>query len=97
MIATAALRLQAGALYGFIERQKNLYKRYWAWEVVWFVYSLVGVLSIGYLASGLTSLGSGRVSFADALINAEARTHKLARVYTFDRRFPAEGLVTAQP
>lgn len=41
--------------------------------------------------------GSGRVSFADALINAEAQTHKLARVYTFDRRFPAEGLVITQP
>jgi ABC-2 type transport system permease protein len=53
-----AARLQAGALYGFVERQKNLYKRYWAWEVVWFVYSLVGVLSIGYLASGLQALGA---------------------------------------
>ncbi len=59
MIGAESLRLQAGALYGFIERQKNLYKRYWAWEVVWFVYSLVGVLSIGYLASGLESLGGG--------------------------------------
>ena len=61
MISADSLRLQAGALYGFVERQKNLYKRYWAWEVVWFVYSLVGVLSIGYLASGLGELGgSGR-------------------------------------
>jgi ABC-2 type transport system permease protein len=57
VIGASSMRLQAGALYGFIERQKNLYKRYWAWEVVWFVYSLVGVLSIGYLASGLASLG----------------------------------------
>lgn len=56
--AGATLRLQAGALYGFVERQTNLYKRYWAWEVVWFVYSLVGVLSIGYLASGLEALGA---------------------------------------
>jgi ABC-2 type transport system permease protein len=56
--ATAGLRLQGGALFGFVERQKNLYKRYWAWEVVWFVYSLVGVLSIGYLASGLQALGA---------------------------------------
>ena len=63
MIATDSLRLQAGALYGFIERQKNLYKRYWAWEVVWFVYSLVGVLSIGYLASGLEALGGGGAHF----------------------------------
>jgi ABC-2 type transport system permease protein len=54
---------QAGALFGFVERQKNLYKRYWAWEVVWFVYSLVGVLSIGYLASGLEALGAGAHGF----------------------------------
>ena len=58
-----ALRLETGALYGFFERQKNLYKRYWAWEVVWFVYSLVGVLSIGYLASGLEALGAGSSHF----------------------------------
>jgi len=63
VIGATTLRLQAGAFYGFIERQKNLYKRYWAWEVVWFVYSLVGVLSIGYLASGLETLGGGSGHF----------------------------------
>jgi ABC-2 type transport system permease protein len=44
------------ALLGFMERQKNLIRRYWAWELVWLVYSLVSVLSIGYLASGLGAL-----------------------------------------
>ena len=52
-----ALRWEANALLGFMERQKNLYRRYWAWEAVWFLYSLVSVLSIGFLASGLASLG----------------------------------------
>jgi len=42
---------------GFFERQRNLYRRYWVWEVVWFVYSLVSTLSIGYLATGLGDLG----------------------------------------
>jgi ABC-2 type transport system permease protein len=42
---------------GFFERQGNLYRRYWAWEVAWFIYGLVSVLSIGYLASGLGALG----------------------------------------
>jgi len=51
------LRWEANALLGFMERQKNLYRRYWAWEAVWLLYSLVSVLSIGFLASGLTSLG----------------------------------------
>ncbi len=45
------------ALFGFAERQLHVYKRYWVWEVVWLFYSLVSVLSIGYLASGLNSLG----------------------------------------
>jgi ABC-2 type transport system permease protein len=56
MIATS-VRFELNAFWGFIERQKNLYRRYWAWEAVWLLYNLVSVLSIGYLASGLSSLG----------------------------------------
>src|SRR5690348_9332009 len=56
-MATLDLRWEANAFLGFFERQKNLYKRYWMWEVVWFVYSVVSVLSIGYLASGLNAGG----------------------------------------
>jgi ABC-2 type transport system permease protein len=48
---------EANIFMAFFERQKNLYKRYWLWELAWFCYSLVSVLSIGYLASGLTALG----------------------------------------
>src|SRR5580693_6227716 len=51
------LRFEANAFLGFFERQRNLYKRYWIWEVVWLVYSIVSTLSIGYLASGLDSFG----------------------------------------
>ncbi len=58
-----ALRWEANALLGFMERQKNLYRRYWAWEAAWFLYSLVSVLSIGYLASGLASLGVEETTF----------------------------------
>ena len=52
-----SLRFEVNAFWGFLERQKNLYRRYWAWEAVWLLYNLVSVLSIGYLASGLSSLG----------------------------------------
>jgi ABC-2 type transport system permease protein len=51
---------QTRALYGLLERQKNLVRRYWAWEVAYLVYTLVSVLSIGYLAAGLSTV-SGRV------------------------------------
>ncbi len=53
------LRWEANAFVGFVERQTNLVKRYWTWEMVWLFYSLVSVLSIGFLASGLGSLGGG--------------------------------------
>src|SRR5712692_9973832 len=56
-MTVSALRWEANAFVGFLERQKNLYKRYWAWEVVWVLYTLVTTLSIGYLASGLDSIG----------------------------------------
>lgn len=35
---------------------------------------------------------SHRVSFTDALLWAEAREGKASKIYTFDRRFPVDGL-----
>ena len=40
---------------------------------------------------------SKRVSFADALLWALARSHQAVRLYTFDARFPAEGLEVVEP
>jgi ABC-2 type transport system permease protein len=48
---------EGNVILGFFERQKNLYRRYWLWEVVWMSYNLINVLAIGYLASGLSALG----------------------------------------
>src|SRR5665213_748289 len=56
-LRSRGIRLEANAFLGFFERQRNLYRRYWVWEVVWLVYSIVSTLSIGYLASGLDSFG----------------------------------------
>jgi ABC-2 type transport system permease protein len=53
LIPMPAMRQEAGAFYGFAARQFTLVRRYWAWELLWLFYSLVSVLSIGYLASGL--------------------------------------------
>src|SRR6185312_27704 len=49
--------VELNALFGFAERQLHVVKRYWVWEVVWLFYSLVSVLSIGFLASGLGTPG----------------------------------------
>ena len=37
------------ATYAFVERNANLIKRYWAWELVWLAYSLVNALSITFI------------------------------------------------
>jgi ABC-2 type transport system permease protein len=58
-----ARRSEMSALFGFAERQLYVYKRYWVWEVVWLFYSIVSVLSIGFLASGLGTLGAGAGGF----------------------------------
>ena len=65
-----SVRGEAQAFLGFVERQKNLIRRYWLWELVWLVYSLVSVLSIGYLAAGLGSLG-GAAPGAESLRRAQ--------------------------
>src|SRR5437660_1201364 len=54
---------ELNALFGFAERQLHVVRRYWVWEIVWLFYSLVSVLSIGFLASGLGALGVGSGSF----------------------------------
>jgi ABC-2 type transport system permease protein len=55
--------VELNALFGFAERQMHVVKRYWVWELVWLFYSLVSVLSIGFLASGLGTLGVQGGSF----------------------------------
>src|SRR5262245_41685684 len=37
--------------WAFIERQINLWKRYWAWELVWLVYGVVNTLAITFIAT----------------------------------------------
>jgi len=32
--------------FAFIERNINLIKRYWGWELVWLIYSLVNSLAV---------------------------------------------------
>ena len=44
-IATRELR----ASLAFVERNFNLTKRYWGWEVAWLVYSLAAALSVAFI------------------------------------------------
>jgi ABC-2 type transport system permease protein len=56
------LRRQAGLGWAFVERQTNLWKRHWAWEIVWLVYGVVNTLAVTFIAKELTNEGvvSGR-------------------------------------
>jgi len=46
------IREMRGAV-AFIERNINLIKRYWGWELVWLIYSLVNSLAVTYIGAGM--------------------------------------------
>lgn len=49
--------------WAFIERQTNLWKRYWAWELVWLVYGIVNTLAITFIAK---EVGAQGIAASDA-------------------------------
>lgn len=52
---------EISASYAFVERNFNLVKRYWGWEVVWFMYSLANALSITYIGAGMDQISGAQV------------------------------------
>ncbi len=49
------------ASYAFFERNWNLTKRYWGWEVVWLVYNIVNALSVTYIGKAAQVLTHTKV------------------------------------
>ncbi len=49
-------RHEARAAYGFVERNVNLVKRYWAWELVWLIYSIANALSVTFIGAGMKQI-----------------------------------------
>ena len=49
------------ASYAFVERNFNLVKRYWGWEVVWLAYSIANALSIAYIGAGMEQISGQKV------------------------------------
>lgn len=45
------------ATYAFMERNANLVKRYWSWELVWMVYSIAESLSVSFIGMGMERIG----------------------------------------
>jgi ABC-2 type transport system permease protein len=48
------------ASYAFMERNANLIKRYWSWELVWLVYSIANSLSVSYIGLGMEKIGGSQ-------------------------------------
>src|SRR5438445_7469845 len=44
--------------WAFVERQTNLWKRYWLWEVVWLVYGVVNTWAITFIAREAARTGT---------------------------------------
>jgi ABC-2 type transport system permease protein len=56
MTTTSPIIHQLRASYAFMERNANLVKRYWSWELVWIVYSLANSLSVSFIGLGMEQL-----------------------------------------
>ncbi|MFN2114957.1 MAG: ABC transporter permease [Anaerolineae bacterium] len=52
-MTTTAGELRAS--YAFVERNINLVKRYWGWEIVWIAYTIANSLAVVLIARGVNS------------------------------------------
>ncbi|MEA4910165.1 MAG: ABC transporter permease [Chloroflexi bacterium] len=57
-MATVGYQLRAS--YAFVERNFNLIKRYWSWELVWLVYSIADCLAVSFIGLGMEQIGGGQ-------------------------------------
>jgi len=57
---SAFVREMRGA-YAFVERNVNLIKRYWGWELVWLIYSLTNALAITYIGNGMSAISGQEI------------------------------------
>jgi ABC-2 type transport system permease protein len=55
----SAITFQLRASYAFVERNFNLIKRYWSWELVWMVYSIADCLAVSFIGLGMGQIGGG--------------------------------------
>lgn len=56
MTTVSPILHQLRASYAFMERNANLVKRYWSWELVWMVYSIANSLSVSFIGLGMEQL-----------------------------------------
>jgi ABC-2 type transport system permease protein len=47
------------AVWGYVQRNYYLTRRYWMWELVWLVYTLMNALAITFIGAGVETLEGG--------------------------------------
>ncbi len=63
----ASLIHSGRAGYAFFERNWNLTKRYWGWEVVWLLYNIINALSIVLISKNTQLLGNVSQAQVDSI------------------------------
>lgn len=66
--ALPGLAGRATLAWAFVERQTNLWKRYWAWELVWLVYGVVNTLAITLIAKEVGQSGIAGAADVSSLV-----------------------------
>jgi len=63
----SSLLHQGRASFAFFERNWNLTKRYWGWELVWLFYNAINALSVTLISKNTQALGSMDQAKIDSL------------------------------
>lgn len=86
-MAVQAGQLHARQSYAFMARNFHLIKRYWAWEVVWIMYSIVNALAVTFIAEGSTTVAGTSADsvsrFTLFLMLGTLVWHYLSMIFTF--------------
>mgnify|MGYP001496534391 CR=1 FL=1 len=61
-------RMELRATYAFVERNANLIKRYWGWEVAWIAYSVANSVAVVLIAKSANA-AVGREAFDEAAVD----------------------------
>ncbi len=81
---TPALRSEVRAAYGFVERNFNIVKRFWAWEVAWLAYCLANTLAITFIGAGAQTITGATIDterFVIFLLTGTLVWHYLSMIF----------------
>jgi len=90
-VTVAAQELRAS--YAFVERNINLTRRYWGWEVVWLLYTIANSLAVVFIAQSVNS-AVGATALSKAQIDQVILFSRSARSSGTTSRWCSKRLAT---